>query len=86
MLIQDIKPPVRKLDSLKTETMVEELFLRGVTIAEIFGQYYAMEAMADARHDDIFGNDEEGLHGRQPLTVSDAYLAGVVSRPTPGLM
>lgn len=32
--------------------------------------------MANAADDEIFGNDEEGQHGRQPLTVGDAQLAG----------
>ena len=37
--------------------------------------------MADARHDEIFGNDEEGQHGRPRLTVGDALL--VTPEPAP---
>lgn len=99
-LIQDITPvetpaylrgygQKTQAKRLTTEVMVEELFHRGVTIEDIFGQFYAMEAMADARHDEIFGNDEEGQHGDpnrfkpKPLTVGDAELAGVLARDLP---
>ncbi len=74
-LIEDIKP----LDYPYTTTssrMIATLYKRGVTIEQIFGQYYAMEEMANARDDEIFGNDEEGQHGRPVLTVGDARLAG----------
>lgn len=81
MLIQDVTPVPKQEDN--TSELIEELFKRGVSIAQIFGQYYAMEAIADARHDEIFGNDEEGYHGRAPLTVGDAMLAGVVARDIP---
>ena len=97
-LIHDITPVLKKVDTtpsymrgfgqkqqakrLSSEVMVEELFNRGVTIETIFGNFYALEAMADARHEEIFGSDEEGQHGaqagRKPLTVGDAQLAGVV--------
>lgn len=81
MLIQDIRPaPKQEPTPDNTQELIVELFKRGVTIERIFGQYYELEAIADARHDEIFGNDEEGQHGRQPLTVGDALLAGVVAR------
>lgn len=59
---------------LPTGVMVEELFNRGVSIEDIFGIYYALEEMGNARSDEIFGNDEEGQHGRPKLTVGDALL------------
>lgn len=81
MLIQDIRPgKASQPDPDNTQELIVELFKRGVTIEQIFGQFYELEAIADARHDEIFGNDEEGQHGRQPLTVGDALLAGVVAR------
>lgn len=86
--IWDVKPPQHPVKP-KTEDMITELFVRGVSIEQIFGQFYALEAMADARHDEIFGNDEEGQHGgspfgkHKPLTVGDALLAGVVARDIP---
>lgn len=88
-LIQDIKPLTRNVPSylrgygtqgrvakrLRTDVLISELYRRGVSIEDIFGQFYALEEMASARDDEIFGNDEEGQHGRQPLTVGDAQLA-----------
>lgn len=74
-LIEDIKP-VKHPFTMTNGKMIRILWERGVTIEEIFGQYYAMEEMANARDDEIFGNDEEGQHGRPPLTVGDAQLAG----------
>lgn len=71
-LIQDIKQPF----TMTNGRMIKILWERGVTIEQIFGQYYAMEEMASARDDEIFGNDEEGQHGRPVLTVGDARLAG----------
>ena len=64
-----------------TEVMIEELYNRGITIERIFGQYYALEEMAGAKSDEIWGNDEEGQHGdpnrfKPKLTVGDARLAG----------
>lgn len=84
----DIKSkPVVSINDVKedeTDQLIVELFKRGATIERVFGVFYALEAMADARHDEIFGNDEEGLHGAQSdrprLTVGDALLAGVVAR------
>ena len=90
VLIQDIKPLPRHVPAylrgygkqgrvarrLRTDVITSELYRRGVTIEDIFGQYYAIEEMASAADDEIFGNDEEGQHGRQPLTVGDAQLAG----------
>lgn len=74
-LIEDIKP-VKHPFTMTNGKMIRILWERGVTIEDIFGQYYAMEEMANARDDEIFGNDEEGQHGRPPLTVGDAQLAG----------
>ena len=91
MLIQDITDvtdipayqrgygQARKARKLTTKAMVMELHNRGVTIQDIFGMYYAIEEAASARHDAIFGNDEEGQHGR--MTVGDAELAGYTSLP-----
>lgn len=64
------------ITKVDTDLLVQELFNRGTSIEDIFGQYYAMEEMANARDDEIFGNDEEGQHGRPVLTVGDARLAG----------
>ncbi|MGK2896073.1 MAG: hypothetical protein ACSLEY_00510 [Candidatus Saccharimonadales bacterium] len=66
--------------TVAVEWMVNELHERGVTIEDIFGMYYAIEANADARDERIFGNDEEGQHGRV-LTVGDAQLAGLATLP-----
>lgn len=64
--------------TMTTGRMVKKLHDRGVSIEDIFGMYYAIEAQADALADEMFGNDEEGQHG---LTVGDAELAGFVSLP-----
>lgn len=88
-LIQDVRPlpghvPAylrgygrqgRVARRIKTDVIISELYRRGVTIEEIFGRYYAITAMVDAKDDEIYGNDEEGQHGRK-LTVGDARLAG----------
>lgn len=71
-LIQDIKP--YKPFTMTSGRMIKKLWERGVTIEDIFGIYYALEAQADARLERVFGNDEEGQHGK--LTVGDARLAG----------
>lgn len=63
----------RRLDTL---TLVRELHRRGVTIREVYGRYYEIEAVGEAQSERLFGNDEEGLHG-SGLTVEDAELAGV---------
>lgn len=74
----------KKLHTVRTDKLIAELHNRGVTVEDVFGQYYAMEAIADARDDEIFGNDEEGQHGDpnrfKPLTVGDALL---VAPPLP---
>ena len=72
--VWDIKRPVPRTFKPSTESLITELHNRGVTIEQIFGQFYAEEAMADAR------SDEEGRHGR-PLTVGDAELAGFTRLP-----
>ena len=71
----DIKVNKRKLEHLSTEHMVKELYMRGATIEDIFGMYYALGEQVNHRMDEIFGNSEEGLHGRQ-LTVGDAIDYG----------
>lgn len=90
MLIQDVRPlpgnvPAylrgygkqgRVARRIKTDVLISELYRRGITIEQVFGQYYAITAMVDAKDDEIYGNDEEGQHGRPPLTVGDARLAG----------
>lgn len=70
----------RSLRRCRTDKLIAELHHRGITIEDIFGQYYAMEAIADARDDEIFGNDEEGQHGAV-LTVGDVHLAGLANLP-----
>lgn len=93
-LIQDVRPPAnRKLSEaqkqidanyllhVETEAMVTELYMRGVSIQQVFGQYYALEEMGNAHSDQIFGNDEEGQHGRLTLTVEDALLAAPPKTP-----
>lgn len=55
-----------------TELLITELHDRGVSIETIFAQYYALEAIADAKHDEVFGDGEDGQHG---ITVNDALLA-----------
>lgn len=80
----DIIPPRRRTKKVKvdnTDRLITVLFIRGVSIERIFHQFYALEAQADARADEIFGNDEDGQHGERPrLTVGDALLVGAVSR------
>lgn len=78
-LIQDVIPQYRNLATVETETLIATLYIRGVSIEDIFGRYYEYEAHADARDDELFGNDEEGQHGR--LTVGDAELAGLANLP-----
>ena len=90
--IWDVTPPQHPTQpkTASTEVMITELFVRGVSIEQIFAQFYALEAQADAWHDEIFGNDEEGQHGdpnrfgkHKPLTVGDALLVGLISRDMP---
>lgn len=69
-----------KARSLKTEVMVGELYRRGVTIEDIFGMYYSIEANSEAKDEEIFGNDEDGQHGRV-LKVGDVELAGLAKLP-----
>lgn len=75
--VWDVKRPAKQRQ-LTDDQMIQELWERGVGIERIFGVFYALEEMASHRSDLSFGNDEEGQHGRQPLTVGDAHLAGVV--------
>lgn len=89
-LIQDVVAVPKQRLPYKTELMVTELYERGVGIQDIFGMFYALEEMASAHDDDIFGSSEEGLHGRavakprKPFTVGDAQLAGGIA-PKPGV-
>ena len=72
----------RNLSGVSTESLVQELYERGVGIDEVFGFYYELGAIADARYDAIFGDDEAGQHGdpnrfgTPKLTVGDARLVG----------
>ena len=82
--VWDIKRPAKKQQvdySAVEDRLIVALWRHGVTIERIFGTFYALEAMADARSDEIFGNDEEGQHGRPRLTVGDALL--VTPEPAP---
>lgn len=78
-LIQDVVPR-RVLSEIPTEELVATLYIRGVSIEDIFGKYYEYEEHTSARDDELFGNDEEGQHGAQ-LTVGDAQLAGLANLP-----
>ena len=85
-LIQDVTPPTAaQLQAqtqihanyvlhVDTDILVTELWARGVTTEQIFGMYYALQAMSDAHSDQAFGSDEAGQHGAAPLTVGDALL------------
>lgn len=64
------------IEHTDTDILITELHDRGVSIQDVFAQYYAMEAAEDAHSDELFGNDEQGQHGK-PLTVGDAELAGL---------
>lgn len=64
------------LKELTDEQLIDELYKRGVTIERVFAQFFAEEEMGNAKSDELWGNDEEGQHGRPPLTVGDANLAG----------
>ena len=82
-LIQDVTPLTADQPKPYTTTtgrMVATLYMRGVTIVDIFGMYYALEEQASAHDDKIHGNDEDGQHGN-PLTVGDAELVGLTSLP-----
>lgn len=78
--IEDVVPQHRNLATVSDEVLIATLFIRGVSIKDIFARYYEYQAMSDAVDDEIHGNDEEGQHGQQ-LTVGDAELAGVASLP-----
>lgn len=72
----DAKKDIEVLHRLPTAMLIMELHNKGVTVEEVFNIYFQLEAMGDARDEEIFGNDEDGLHGRN-LTVGDAQLAGI---------
>lgn len=75
-LIQDVSHANTKLTN---EELIATLYIRGVTIGDIFSRYFEYDAHETARNDELFGNDEEGQHGR--LTVGDAQLAGHTTLP-----
>jgi len=90
-LIQDVQPyespaymrgygKTAIMRDTPTEDLITEIHKRGTTIEQVFAQFYALEAMADGKHDELFGNGEDGQHGR-PLTVGDVELAGLASLP-----
>ena len=54
----DIEKSIKESESVY---LIEELYLRGVTIKEIFGRYYEFEAASDGR----------------TMDVEDAELAGM---------
>lgn len=81
-LIHDVVPPTTVKVLPDNEVLIAALYIRGVTVEEIFQRFYEYEAHADARSDEYFGNDEEGQHGAKPLTVGDAELAGVAKLPS----
>lgn len=72
MLIQDVVPPPSpKFGSIEsrvptTEEMIEWLYIRGVSIEDIFGRYYAFDA----------NNSEAPV-----LTVGDAQLVYGYEKP-----
>lgn len=90
-LIHDVTPPSKQqfdtveekpaIQRFTSDTLINELWRRGVPIHHIFGRYYELEAITDAIEDDTFGSDERGQHGRPKLTVADAELAGVAALP-----
>lgn len=90
-LIQDVLPyqspaymrgygKLAILADLTHEELIDELYKRGVTVEQVFAQFYATEAMATGKDWEINGNGEEGQHG-SPLTVGDVELAGLATLP-----
>jgi len=53
--------------------LVIALYEKGIDIDYIRGAYYAIEASADNRDDEIFGSSEEGRHGKQSETEGSIY-------------
>ncbi len=87
-LIQDVVPPENQrlseqqkqihanyVQHVDTDILVTELAMRGVTVTDIFGMYYALEAIAAAQSDELFGNL------MKPITLEDAELAGLAPLP-----
>ena len=64
-LIEDIVPPAISSKLPDNDKLIATLYIRGVTLNEIEGKFVEYSAHADARDDEIFGNDEEGQHGAQ---------------------
>lgn len=58
------------VESISTDEVIHLLWKRGVGIERIFGQFYEMEEMASHQ-------------GREPMTVADAELAGVLEAQQP---
>lgn len=71
----------KALRGARSDVLITELYRRGVTIEDVFSIFYSLEQMELARLDEMFGNDEEGQHGRQPLTVADVELVGFTKLP-----
>lgn len=83
--IQDVVSPATKKAMLTSDEMIAILYMRGITVPYIFGKFFEYEAHEAAHSDEVFGSSEEGQHGRAPLTVGDAKLAGadVPDQPLP---
>ena len=75
-LISDVVPPATYKRLPSSDMLIAALYLRGVTIEDIFAKYYEYEAHAGANDDELLGSSEEGQHG---LTVGDAQLAGGIT-------
>lgn len=67
---------INYIKHVEAELLVTEVYSRGISVHDVFGMFYALEAMAYHRDDLIFGSSEAGQHGKQ-LTVGDAELAGL---------
>ncbi len=62
--VRDVSSPTH---TLTNEQLINMLHERGVTIEQIFGQYYAIEEMGNAQW--------------ELLTVGDVELAGLATQP-----
>lgn len=50
-----------KLEDIDSAYLIEELYLRGVSIKDVFGRYYEFELSADARTMDVDDANYAGL-------------------------
>lgn len=68
MLIQDVTPPPQKapvsIREFTSDQLICELYRRGVDTDRVFGLYYELAAIDAHRDEQVFGSDEEGLHGK----------------------